>query len=1155
MSQDMQNGLNLIIGKPSDDISGTIFDRLISAAKNGGRVMLIVPDQAEFETERRLYLRCKEENSTVLFANMVITTISKLCDDILEQYAKGKLPADDITKQILMSRAVKECEGSLEAFSKIASRPGFAGRMIGTISMLKSAGYTTPKLFEDTRSSASEKLGEESRMLASKMNDISLIYTHYDALLVRNYSDRLDSTARAAQLAEKHGYFCGTNVFMKDFDTFSPNQRAFIKTMIATADSVTMAYISSQDDSREMFRPITDEMNGFISACDGNAAVSSCPPREDYDAAISEIGKRIFSDEKPTTVTDSSNAVTVIRADDANSELDYAAAEIKRLCTEEGYSYNQIALLTPSPAEYKTSIESTFEKYGIPYFCDIPDSMQYMPLTNLVLSLLNVLQKFTVENLLSFIKTGFARVDGKLLSDNDINHFEEFIYKWKLRPEDLRQPFPESDSRYDRTDNAERIRKGIVGELLSLRDSIKGKNGAEMTKAICEYLLDNLDLAKSLSRQYMHIQHTDESVKKQLIDSYQMQWNVLKQIFESLYTNLEDYSPDLGEYYQLFRDICISTPLAKPPQVIDAVIAGDISRTKAYDIRAVFIVGAGFETFPTEDKRGGIFSEHEIELLIEKAHIPLGMSSSDRYYYSQYQAYRALTLPTERLYLCYPMVDISGIAASPSTVVHDICSYFDGKSEQSTADFDDIFYCRSVKAAQQRYATLYRSGSHNKSDLRLALSLINDESSFAGKLDKVAENRGSGYGHTLSADTAELIFRHNSIPATRMESLNKCRFRYFCEYGLRIKDSIQKEINPIEIGNAVHHSLRKIMENSFSSAEAKEQFITSTDEKLEKLAKDALDEYKQTGMMGEFGKSKRFNYLYDNLSIAVVDMLKIFRREFVHSNYTPKFFELDINLDDAGKVISNVTVKPLPVTLDNGRTVYITGQVDRADILTDKSGSYLRVVDYKTGEKKLFGEEIRYGQNTQMLNYLMALCEPNSDLIPGGISYIPSGVESAKKAELGSSLPARLAVRHAPRGIYVRYGDSNPVESDLDSYIEGMASDFFVERPDKLIDKSKSVVSQEKFDELKNDCMHSNKQALESLFGGDINAIPFVLNNNAPCDYCTFGDICANRGCEYDSFKADYFSPEPTPAPDAAPAAADNTEASTNNTDTAKEDN
>ena len=60
--------------------------------------------------------------------------------------------------------------------------------------------------------------------------------------------------------------------------------------------------------------------------------------------------------------------------------------------------------------------------------------------------------------------------------------------------------------------------------------------------------------------------------------------------------------------------------------------------------------------------------------------------------------------------------------------------------------------------------------------------------------------------------------------------------------------------------------------------------------------------------------------------------------------------------------------------LSDGRTVQLVGTVDRADEWIEDDGTrWVRVVDYKTGSKKLDLKEVYCGLDCQMLLYLFSL--------------------------------------------------------------------------------------------------------------------------------------------------------------------------------------
>ncbi len=1143
-----------ILGKACADVSDKLREKLLSLVANDEKTLIIVPDQFEFETEKALYRACAAMNKAYLFANISVRTFSKLSDEIINRFAGEKKPADDITKDILMYRAISEIHDELDAFSKIALKPGFAHKMTSTVATFKGCGISAAKLSE-TVDAVKEDFRDSSPALFAKLGDISRIYTAYDALLSSSYSDKLDSTMTAARLAVQNGYFRGENVFCDGFSDFSGSQMEFLYSIIDLAKNVTFSFTT---DISENCRDIFTTVNRTVSLLAEHSLNADIPVKGDnvlicenthfMDKSLADASEGVFGGKD----ADCSNAgVRIIKAEDIYAEADFIAAEICRLTAENGMLYSDIAVLSADTAEYRSPLESSFDKYGIPIFCDIPESILHMPLVNLVLSLLNVLRSFTVENVLSYVKTGFIqKSDKKPLTMRDINDLEEYIYKWDVKNKDLKTPFPDENGR---TPHAEEIRSDIIPPLVKLREDIKGGTGAEITKLVCDFMFDTIGVQRAVAA---HCKKAGSELltdsDKEMISSYQTLWNTLLQIFEGLYQGLDGFRISIDDYYGLVRDICASATLAKPPQVLDCVLAGDISRTRIDNVKAVFIAGACYGQFPAEELQTGIFSEHETELLGESI-IKLGMNRQERYCYERYLAYISMSVPSDRLYLTYPLLNSGCTRMSPSDVITELIGSF-GISEEHASDFDDEFYCRSKRAAQQRYAAISSADCERTATLKAALEIAGG-SDFTDMLDRLTRERFTAYRHKLEQETAEALFRSNTFSATKLERLNQCRFEYFCTNGLRIREHNQKGYSHLEVGNAVHYVLQKMLEEYCNSMDI---FITLSRPVLAQKVRYYLDEYKEIALGGDFAKDLRFGYLYKNLTTSAVDILILLQAEFAARDYRPKFFELSIggksaespattpahsldtaDLNDAvlsdhidntrlndkkdteaqdaadsitlpGSERTSINTAPLSVMVRDDLEISITGIIDRADTFTDKNGNeYIRVVDYKTSSREFSMVNVFYGINTQMLLYLIAVCDANKDLHAGGVSYLPAKItEPVNKRTAPISL---LALDHIQSGMFV---SSEATDAEMGRYADKM-SGLSGAKPEKFFPKEENTLTEEQFKEFTKKCLSQTREVLGKLYDGDIDAIPTVYKEKntekKACAYCRFESICGHN--------------------------------------------
>ncbi len=1152
-----------IIGRACADVSGRLRQKLLENVMSGRKALVIVPDQFAFETEKSLYRAFAAAKKTDLFPMVSVRTFEKLADELIAKYSGGKKPADDTTKNILMYRAVSEIRDELTAFAKVAHKSGFAPRMTRTVTLFKTSGISAGS-FSKTIEAVSEDFRDSSPALFAKLTDISRIYTAYDALLTASYSDRLDCTLTAARLAAENGCFRGDDIYCDGFSDFSRSQIEFLFSMIDLAENITFSFVSDcSENARDIFTTVNStilllkehSVQADKPVCGADDAI--CDNGRFRSEAIRQLSELIFGSEAASCDMD---GIRVVQADDVYSEADFISAEIRRLTTEEGLRYNEIAVLCASPADYRTPLESSFDKYGVPLFCDIPESILHMPLVNLVTSLLALLSSFTAENVLSYLKTGFLQktvelrgrdggviTDSKPLTMRDINDFEDYLYTWDIKGDNLKEPFPVQDGKAPR---AEEIRSQIIPPVLELRERLKGCTGDEITKLVCDFLFDTVGIERAVAA---HCKESGSELlsdsDKELITSYQTLWNTMLEVFEAMYKGLEGFRISPSDYCDLFRDVCSATTLAKPPQTQDCVLVGDIARTRLNGVKAVFIAGACYGLFPSESVNNGLFSEYETELLGESV-VKLGMNRRERYCYNRYLAYRAMSMPSDRLYITYPVLDVSCARMSPSDVAERICDIFGGTKAELASRFGEDFYCRSLNAARQRYAAVSGTDSVKRSTLRKALELSGSRD-FTEKLDKLYKSRLSAHSHRLDPLTARALFRSRRVSATKLEKLNQCRFNYFCANGLRIKERTRKNLSSMEVGQAVHFVLQKTLEEY---CDKMEDFIALVRPQLSDIARKYLDIYKEKELGGDYAKSLRFAYLYKNLTIGAVDILLLLQAEFAARDYRPKFFELniggeetavspageaapldtstisDITLTDkgveeyslaekyeagessniAGSPRRTINTAPLAIHVRDDITVDITGIIDRADIFTDKLGNeYIRVVDYKTGSREFSMVNLYYGINTQMLMYLIAVCDANDDLRPGGVSYLPARVTEPVKDKVSAPF-ALLSNDHVQSGMYVK---TEATTEEMNRYACYMTARSGA-KPEKFMPKAENSLTTEDFDGLAKSCRRQTAEVLGKLYDGSVDAVPTVYREHyqdrKACSYCRFGHICGH---------------------------------------------
>ena len=287
------------------------------------------------------------------------------------------------------------------------------------------------------------------------------------------------------------------------------------------------------------------------------------------------------------------------------------------------------------------------------------------------------------------------------------------------------------------------------------------------------------------------------------------------------------------------------------------------------------------------------------------------------------------------------------------------------------------------------------------------------------------------------------------------------------------------------------------------------KFIDTPDDELREAVSAVLKAYLEEKMGGVEEKSERFMKLFYRLvdiSMTVIERLKV---EFGVGEFAPCDFELRIGGAD-------IPAYELP--LNEGK-VRVTGSIDRVDLMEKDGIKYIRVVDYKTGQKEFKLSELFDGLNIQMVLYLMAL-EKNGknyygEVIPSGVLYLPSRI--GLKNYLGERNPDDLTIENQKR----KSGKLSGMILDSPVVFNGMGVDTYPDYfPATFAAKGGakgnyySLPQFHSLSKLIDDKIISMGNALHN---GEIPAVPLGESDKKDgkmCEYCSYRSVCAREGGE-----------------------------------------
>ena len=196
----------------------------------------------------------------------------------------------------------------------------------------------------------------------------------------------------------------------------------------------------------------------------------------------------------------------------------------------------------------------------------------------------------------------------------------------------------------------------------------------------------------------------------------------------------------------------------------------------------------------------------------------------------------------------------------------------------------------------------------------------------------------------ISHDTANV--EKPLLTPSAINRYMRCQLQFFYNYVCRIKEQVDNDdIDNRVFGNIFHFAAQKMYEQmSYAGRQITEDVLKAllnNKELIERLVDEAFN-------------NELFKIKNSKLKATQYSGLQLINREVI-TMYLQRLIELDMKLAPFYIVGLEIDVSERLVVDASGNLVdtVIGGRVDRLDLVCDNGGRRMRVVDYKTGGKKI----------------------------------------------------------------------------------------------------------------------------------------------------------------------------------------------------------
>lgn len=1127
--------LQLLLGRSGSGKSREIIARLAALSREGReRLFLLVPEQCSFRAERALL----EALPPAEMARVKVLSFTHLAETVFrETGGVAREPLDEGMRALLMSQAAEQLAKAgavTEAFALPTRRqtadPVYITRLLGALEELRQCAVSVDSL--EALGNALEKSGAGATTV-SKTRELYQIFTVYEGLAADNGADSLEDLTRlAAQLPDSclpdnavimiDGFKGFTAQELQVLDALLP--RVAEMTVALSTDTPGVGWSRETDYSREypLFSPVTHTVNQLRHMADGHGLAWELRLLEENRRSAGGLAalERGLYAPSPTVYEADAAAVTVTPCEDVYEECAYVARSIRRLLREENYRCRDIVVVTRQLATYDGILEDALEAQEIPCYTDARQELFCEPLVAYVRSALRLaVGGWQTEEMLRLLKTDLTP-----LSPIEIATLENYVYMWSIDGAAWNTPFTENPAGLGAEvtpHTARRLaelngwRHRLIAPLQALAAALRGNpTGREFALAMYRFLTAD----SALPQRIAHRTEELENMAEPLLAAHAARlWDEIMGVLDRFVRIVGEQPTAASRLEDLFSMLLQLIDLGTLPPGLDAVAIGSADRIRYDSPRAVFVLGANEGSFPAYPDSDGLLSEEDRRLWREQG-VELSGDLLSRSIEERYYAYMAVAAPTERLTVTY----LTGGENVPSPLVEQICRILPGHTQGMAQQPGDA---ESAEDMFCQWAGVLGSPTAEAVALRQTVETL---PAYRGRLAAVEHSMRQEPFRLDGQTLAPALFgRDMCFSATQTDKFYTCAFSYFCRYGLKIRPRTVAKVDAAVFGTVVHHVMETLLpvytapEGLVAQLKAGDEALP--DEEARRAAEDGVQatlhktltadihrvvgEYVENVLGGEDNRSGLFLYQLSMTEQAAYNMLWHTLMELRQSEFTPVDYELDI-LPEEGEGDGLLSVR-LPF---KGGQVRFAGKIDRVDLFVRSDGkAFVRIVDYKTGQKRFDINELEAGLSMQLLIYLFILCEnsrrylkENGQLQPAGALYHPL---SDLLVNRGGSRQERLRSMSMDGLVLSDPGIIQAME-------QGGRRVFVPAGINTKGLPTGNVITAKQFTLLRGLVERLLTDMAGSLLAGDIAALPLEKGMTGPCSYCDYRPVCCREDAD-----------------------------------------
>ena len=1113
--------LRFCFGPSGSGKSHRIYEEIMQrAAEEPGRnFLIIVPDQFTMQTQKDLVMRSDRDG----ILNIDVLSFGRLSHRILEEVGTKEMPVlDDTGKSLVLQKVAADLKEQLPAMGSLLHKQGYIHEVKSAISEFMQYGISTQDM--DKLITSAQKRGA----LAMKLKDLKTLYRGFQDYIRDHFITTEETLDVLRRSLSKSKILKGSVVVFDGFTGFTPIQNRLIQELMRVcAETIVTVTIGVGEDPYKMdgeqklfhlSKKTVADLEKLAAEAEvergADLFVKGGPNRFAKAPALHYLEQNLFRYQYEPYAGEQQE-IHMFEALSPREEVHQTALYIRHLIREQGMTYRDIAVVIGDLEGYASYVETEFGQLEIPCFLDRTRGIVLNPMIEYIKSALQLyIKDFSYDTVFHFLRSGMADI-----SREEIDELENYVIRtgargyrtysrlFTRRTEELQGNAEGSEQAEEKTmERLNRIRQQFMDAVEILHMGSQEKAG-DYVSHLYDFLEQNQVQQKLLNYQQQFEKEGDLSRAREYAQIYRLVMDLLDQVYELL--GEEEISrQEFADILEAgFGEITVGTI----PQNVDRIVVGDMERTRLKQVKVLFFLGVNDGNIPKNASKGGIISDMDREFLIESG-TEMSPSPRQQMYIQRLYLYLNMTKPSEQLYLSYAKVNSEGKGIRPSYLIDTVRKLFPAMSVEYPQNRSRLEQIEGRQEGARYLAEELREyvegtlPEEERQDFYLMYRAYEADAAGRDLLTRAAFRRYRESG--LSRIVARALYGQqleNSV--SRLETYAACACRHFLQYGLSLQEREEFGFEASDMGTVYH----AVLENFAGKlAESNLTWWDFTEDFAAKAVKESVEAYAATYGETVLYSSARNEYAITRMSRILTRTVLTLQKHLKQGSFQPDDYELSFRFAE--------DLDSIHVDLSEDEKMHLQGRIDRIDVSEDAEHVYVKVIDYKSGNRKFDLAALYYGLQLQLVVYMNAAMEmesrkhPDKEIVPAALLYyhiddptIETPVELTDE-QINEQILAKLRMNG------VVNSDPGVVER-LDRYMQDKSVVIPVEKKkDGSFSARSGVLSREEMQLISSYVDAKIRSIGREILDGKIAANPYEKGNEGACTYCAYKKVCGFDG-------------------------------------------